>query len=89
MKVYGWQDHRSAVGQVRAIVAAPSKAAAARAAGETDARRLFNLCETANAVELQVARVKPGVVHWVSMGHGGDEWRAGRDPSVWKTDASS
>jgi hypothetical protein len=85
MKVYGWQDHRNGVGQVRAIVAASSKAAATRCAGETDARRLFNLCETGNDIELQVARAKPGVVHWVSMSNG-DEFRAGKDPSLWKTD---
>ncbi len=33
MKTYRWQGHRSGIGQTIEMVAAPSKAAAARAAG--------------------------------------------------------
>jgi hypothetical protein len=87
MNVYVWQGHRYGIGQVRMIVAAKSKAAAARAAGESDPRRLFNLHETDNVVETQVALARPGVVHWVSM-CGSDDRLSGRDPSVWKSGES-
>jgi hypothetical protein len=68
MKVYAWVGHRTEAGaphyQTHEIVAAPSKAAAARAAGERDPRRLFNLGETGNAADIAVATREPGVVFW-------------------------
>ncbi|MBW2672481.1 MAG: hypothetical protein JRD89_03575 [Deltaproteobacteria bacterium] len=66
-RVFSWQGWRlEARGhhQTREIVAAKSKAAAARAVGETDARRLFNLGETYNAEELKQALSEPGVGFW-------------------------
>jgi hypothetical protein len=86
LRVYGWQDHRAGVGQVRAIVAARSKTAAARCAGKTAARQLFNLEETGNAVECEVALARPGVVYWVSL-RGSDWYRASSDAALWRTDA--
>lgn len=59
LKVYGWGSHRG-----REIVAVPSKAAAARAAGEEDHRRLWNMTETGNAIEIEYAMQAPGVVFW-------------------------
>ena len=78
LKVYGWQEsittgERDALGlrpwicQARAIVAAPSKAAAAGAAGYDYARSMFNLCDTGNAEEIKQARGEPGVVFLSSM----------------------
>lgn len=70
LKVYSWQDWRSydgGVGQVRACVAAPSKAAAARAVGEKDPRRLFNLGETGNEDSINKAMSEPGIVFWYPL----------------------
>lgn len=67
MKVFSWIGHRNEAGprlQTHEIVAAPSKAAAARAAGERDPRRLFNLGETGNAADIAIATAEPGVVFW-------------------------
>jgi len=74
LKVYGWQTYACGVHQravatrrashhteLRAIVAASSKTAAARIAGGTP-RRLFNLGETWNAAETEAAMARPGVV---------------------------
>lgn len=63
MRVWGWLGFRGAR-QTREVVAAPSKAAAARAAGERDPRRLFCLGETRNAEEVRLATSRPGVVFW-------------------------
>lgn len=60
MKVYGWSGYRQ--GQVRLIVAAPSAAAAARAAGYQRPRQMFNLGETRNEAEVSTATSKPGAV---------------------------
>ena len=62
-KVYGWLGYRS-VGQTREVVAAKSKAAAARDAGEKDTQKLFNLCETGDSEELATASAEPGIVFW-------------------------
>lgn len=68
MKVYGWQGHRLECQthhrQTREIVAAKSKAAAARAAGYDRPAQMFNLCETGNRQEIETAMSKPGVVMW-------------------------
>jgi len=76
LKVYGWQGHRSecppaANGgqQTREIVAAPSKAAAARAAGKKDPRSLFNFDETGNQHEIEIAMAEPGTVFWRPLDH--------------------
>jgi hypothetical protein len=92
LKVYSWQGYRASAsrasasgsGATREIVAAKSKADAARLAGEDHPRRMFNLHETGNDVEIQVALARPGVVHWVAMS-GPDDYRSSRDPSVWKS----
>jgi hypothetical protein len=67
LKVYGWQGCRQkAPGskQTYEIVAAPSKAAAARAAGYVAPRQMFNLCETGNDDDVAQALSEPGVVFW-------------------------
>ena len=61
LKVFGWADWFQGK-QIRAIVAAPSKAAVARAAGAARPSALWNLCETGNALEIQAASACPGVV---------------------------
>lgn len=50
--------------QTRELVAAPSKAAAARAAGVSSPAKLHNLYRTPQPVEQALARSKPGVVFW-------------------------
>lgn len=67
MKVYGWQGSRPHVGQTREIVAARSKAAAARAAGYDDPRQMFNLTDTGNIQEINVAHRNPGTVFWTPI----------------------
>ena len=71
LKVYGWQGHRQECPpapngnkQTREIVAAPSIAAAARAAGYSRPRQMFNLCETGNDDDVKRAMSEPGVVFW-------------------------
>lgn len=76
LKVYGWSGMRhEAPGphhQTREIVAATSKAAAARAAGYKGPWQMFNLCETGNELEVTLATSSPGVVFWCSISrHGG------------------
>jgi hypothetical protein len=77
LKVYGWTaspaipaDHPFASdptrkpwhGQVRAIVAATSQKKAAEIAGYATPRQMWNLTETGNDQELEVALAEPGVV---------------------------
>lgn len=66
LKVYGWQSHHR-TGQVRMIVAAPSQAAVARLAGYKRPSQLFNLSETRNATEREVALSAPGRIFWTTM----------------------
>lgn len=70
MRVWTWQaHHREATGsgqQARFLVAAPTKAAAARAVDE-DPRRLFNLGETRKESDIAQAMFAPGVVYWQDM----------------------
>lgn len=71
LKVYGWSAfRREAAGphhQTREIVAAASKAAAARAAGYKRPAQMNNLCETGNAQEIEIATAQPGTVFWRSI----------------------
>ena len=76
MKVYGWLEHlygeKHAIrkdpvfqahhNQVRAIVAAKSKAEVARITGVKRPSQLFNLAETGNAREIEIAMRSPGIV---------------------------
>lgn len=67
VKVYGWHSMRQACtggGQTREIVAAKSKAEAARCAGVRYPHELFNLTETGNSKEIETALSRPGVVFW-------------------------
>lgn len=71
LRVYGWQGHRyecpaAANGshQTREICAARSQVEVARCAGVKSPRQLFNLTETGNALELEIALRQPGVVFW-------------------------
>ena len=74
LKVYGWQGTRANAAshpdgqpwsnQTREIVAAASEAAVARAAKVSRPRQLFNLGETGNAKEIEVAMSKPGIIFW-------------------------
>lgn len=71
LKVYGWHGYRLAAKdrhhQTREICAAPSKAAAARAAGKQRPDQLWNLSETGNQREVEAALQQPGVVLWRSL----------------------
>lgn len=81
LRVYGWTAHFSDenlgkrlgvpewVAQCRAIVAATSKSEVARLAGAGYPAKLFNLCETGNAVEIGIARAQPGRI-FVAPIHG-------------------
>lgn len=69
LKVFGWRGWRTEAkaarngsNQTREIVAARSKAAAARAAGMTP--RDMEPVQTANMEEMLVALAKPGTVFW-------------------------
>ena len=66
LKIYGWQSQRSS-DQTREIVAAPSRAAAARLAGYQRPDQMFNLGETGNSQEIEIATSKPGIVFWTSL----------------------
>lgn len=71
LKVYGWQSFRreckpapNGSTQTREICAAHSKVEAARVAGYDRPAQMFNLCETGNAGECELAIANPGVVFW-------------------------
>lgn len=76
--VYGWEGWRPNLGlrrsQTREIVAAPSKAAAARAAGFDRPAQMFNLSDTGNAREIAVACAAPGVVFYRGLDADDGEW---------------
>lgn len=74
LKVYTWVGHRhecppSANGgrQTRELVATTSKKEAARIAGETGPWRLWNLSETRNEADRQLALANPGVLFWSKL----------------------
>ena len=75
LKVYGWQSFRvecsSRSKQTREIVAASSKIEAVRLSGRTRLSELFNLCETGNKIELEVALSNPGQVFWCPLNESG------------------
>lgn len=94
LRVFGWMGQRiecPAAGngsrQTREIVAAYSKADAARAAGKkapTQAH-MWNLSETGNDTELSTALQFPGVVFWRPLDErrygyirAGEKWKGGR-----------
>ena len=73
LKVYGWRGWRSACPpapnggrQTREIVAAPSIAAALRAAGDAGPSR-EEICSTGNAEEIATAMQEPGIVFWIPL----------------------
>lgn len=76
LRVYGWSDFRDSV-QTREIVAATSRAAAARVTHRLP-YQLFNLCETANNEERRIALATPGVIHWCPLD---ESYRSNR---VWR-----
>lgn len=84
MKVYSWQGYRIEAGthhnDTREIVAAKSKAAAARAAGESDPRRLFNFGETWNKDDIAQALSAPGVVFWRPIDDRNGPWHSADTP---------
>ncbi len=74
LKVFGWQGWRpecpsapNGSKQTREVVAAKSKAEVARIAGKEYPGQLFNLGETGNSLELQLALSKPGVIFWTPI----------------------
>lgn len=81
LRVYGWQGYRhECPGHnrvTREIVAAHSKAEVARIAGASGPWVLFNLSETGNAREIEVASASPGIIFWKPIDHHNDEWRKG------------
>lgn len=64
------------------VVAAPSRAAAARSIGFSDQRQLFNLCETFNAGDVERAAAKPGTAFWRHIDEHRGEWRELRADQV-------
>lgn len=85
LKVYGWQSARTAAGlhpdgqewnnTTREIMAAASEAAVARAAPNvTRPRQLFNLTETGNTREIEVAMSKPGTIFWQPLNSRSPNW---------------
>ena len=86
LKVYGWQSFRSRIGrhgQTREIIAAKSKAQAARASGNGKPRRMFNLCETGNDDELKTALAEPLVVFWRPLDQLDKDRKYTRDGTDW------
>ena len=78
MKVYGWQGWRiEAPGNghhaTREIIAARSKAEAARLAGKRSPREMWCLCETGNKNEIAVAMMWPGMIFWSPLDGYGHE----------------
>ncbi len=74
LKVFGWQSFRAECPpapngnlQTREIVAARSKAEVIRIADKKYTYELFNLGETGNSLELELALSKPGVIFWTPI----------------------
>lgn len=68
MKVYGWTGMRPECKthhkQTREVVAAPSRAAAARIAGITSRTEIAEIVETRNDAECNLALSSPGEIFW-------------------------
>ena len=85
LRVYGWLGFRRSasgprsIGQVRLIVAARSKAEAARIADYDRPSQMFNLGETGNREEIETAMAQPGVVFWRSIDTHRGPWSTGDD----------
>lgn len=87
LKVYRWQtaitrEEQTALGlkpwitQVAANLAVPSKAAAARAAGQPRVNAfMFNFGETGNAQDIEAAMSEPGTIFLHSMEGGGRRYQ--------------
>jgi len=69
LKVFGWQGSRHGVGQTREICAAPSLAAIMRKHNLTR-DNLFNVTETGNAREVNLATREMLVIYWKPL----DDW---------------
>ncbi len=74
LKVFSWQSFRAECPpapngnlQTREIIAARSKAEAVRIAGKKYPYELFNLGETGNHLELELALSKPGIIFWTPI----------------------
>ncbi len=72
LKVFSWQSFRAECPpngnlQTREIVAARSKAEVVRIAGKKYTYELFNLGETGNSLELELALSRPGVIFWTPI----------------------
>lgn len=82
-KVYTWMGSRpgecppcaNGSTQTYEVVAAKSKAAAARLAGESDHRRLFNFAEGGSPLAETVALADPEVVFWRPFDDYDSDWR--------------
>lgn len=88
MKVYLWLGHapeghpeRPWVTQCDCIVAAKSKAEVGRILG-FDPRRLFNLEETGNAEQIEVATAKPGTIFWRHINDHHGTWKERINPET-------
>lgn len=78
LRVYGWIWHMAGK-QVRCVVAATSMKAVARIVGVNDPRQVFNLGETGNVQEHEVAMREPGVAMFSDL----DAPREGREWTRW------
>ena len=79
LRVYGWQGYsrKGVNGKLmcsREIVAARSRAEAARAAGFDRPGRMFNLGETGNSNEIATATAKPLTVFYRHIDKHQDPW---------------
>jgi hypothetical protein len=89
LKVYGWTGvRREAVlgdrhphPQTREICAAKSMAEVARTMGRTSARNLFNICETRNEREMEVALANPHIVLWRPLNIWDSEYTPAQRPT--------
>ncbi len=81
LKVYGWPHYGSINGdrKDRAIMAAPSGAAVARALGMKTASQVFNLSETGNDDDIATALAQPGKILY-SKGYADDREHVAVDP---------
>mgnify|MGYP007069486498 CR=1 FL=1 len=71
LKVYRWQSFRTECPtyhrQTKEVVAARSKAEAARLAGFDRPSQMFNFAEACSDLEIKVAMQSPGTVYWTPI----------------------